>query len=173
MPGTTPATFGHFGDVQSRVFPVCDLQRGSRAPRSRSMQAQRRRPLSVTILAVLAGLACVVDGLTALLFLSVLPIADFGTTGFFGQALLGAVLCTILALIWGWVTIGLWNLSFHAWEFLIVFALVNVVYGAIALIGSTPWLVILPGMLASVLILVYSVSSGINEVFGPPGQPRG
>jgi hypothetical protein len=99
------------------------------------MQAQRRRPLSVTILAVLAGLACVVNGLTALLFFIVLPIADFGTVSFFGQALLGAIICTILALIWGRVAAGLWNLSFHAWEFVIAFALVNVVFGAIALIG--------------------------------------
>lgn len=67
------------------------------------MQAQRHRPVGITILSVLAGVAFIVNAFVTLLFLGALPVALFGGTGFFGEALLGAILWGILALIWGWV----------------------------------------------------------------------
>jgi hypothetical protein len=127
--------------------------------------------LSVTVLALLAGLACLVNGAVALLFFGALPLTIFGRPEFFGKALLGAILCTILALVWAWIAGDLWNFGFQSSKFLVAFALANVVFGVIALIGSTPWLVILPGLLASVLILVLSLSAGIGERFESPGPP--
>jgi hypothetical protein len=135
------------------------------------VRAQPPRPSSVTILALLAGLACLVNGAAALLFFGAIPLTILGRPEFFGKALLGAIGCTILALVWAWIAGDLWNLGFQSSRFLVAFALANVIFGVIALIGSTPWLVVLPGLLASVLILVLSVSSGAAEQIGPPGPP--
>jgi len=135
------------------------------------MQATRDRPVGVIILTVIAGVLFVLNAVNALLFLGALPITLFGRTGFFGQALLGAILYGIVALIYGWLTIGLWNLDPQAWLFVVLVTILNLILAAVSVLGATSLQEILPTVIANVVILVYSLSPGVKEAFGQPGYP--
>ena len=133
------------------------------------MQAQRHRPVGVTVLSILAGVAFVVNAFIALLFLGAIPAALFGGTGFFGQALLGAVLWGLLALIWGWVTLGLWSLNPQAWLFVVILAILDLILALVSVLGATTWQAVLPTVLINAAILVYCLTPGVKEAFGHPG----
>jgi hypothetical protein len=135
------------------------------------MQAQRHRPFGVTVLAAFAGVEFIVNAFTTLLFLGVLPIALFGRTGFFGQALLGAILWGILAFIWGWVAVGLWNLNPEAWSFVVIITILNLILAGISVLGSTTWQAVLPSVFVNALVLVYSLSPGVKDAFGQSDRP--
>jgi hypothetical protein len=131
------------------------------------VQAQRRRPLGITILAILAGAAFIVNVIMTILFIGALPVVLFGQNGFFGQALLGTLLWEILALVWGWVAVGLWNLSLPAWEFVVILASLNLIVAGVSLLGAGTWQVVLPSVIINASILVYCLSPPVKEAFGP------
>lgn len=132
------------------------------------MQAQQQRPVGVTILSVLAGVAFVVNAFITLLFLGAIPVALFGRTGFFGQAVLGAILWGVLALIWGWVAAGLWNLNPQAWSFVVFLTVLNLILAVLSWLGASTLGAVLPSLLINIAILAYSLSPGVKEAFGQP-----
>lgn len=134
------------------------------------MQAQRHRPVGVTVLAVLAGIAFILNAFVALLFLGALPAALFGGTGFFGQALLGAFMWGIMALIWVWVAAGLWNLNPQAWTFVVIIAIFDLILAFVSLLGASTWEAVLPSIVVNAAILIYSVTPGVRAAFGHPEQ---
>lgn len=134
------------------------------------MQAERHRPLGITILAVLAGVAFLVNAFVTLLFLGAAPVALLGGTGFFGEALLGAVLWGIMALIWGWVAAGLWMLNPQAWLFVVILSILNLILAFVSTLGATTWEVVLPSVVINAAILIYSLTPGVKDAFGYPGQ---
>jgi hypothetical protein len=137
------------------------------------MEAQRHRPLGVTILAVLAGIAFVVNAFIALIFLGALPFTLFGGLGFFGQALVGAILWGALAVIWGGVASSLWNLNPQAWTFVVVLTVLNLILDLVSVLGASTWQAVLPSVVLNAVILIYSLSPGVKEAFGHPGQHLG
>ena len=134
------------------------------------MQAQRNRPLGITVLAILAGVGFIANAFITLLFLGALPVALFGGTGFFGQALLGVLIWGVLALIWGWVAFGLWTLTPQAWEFVVVLTFLNLILAVVSVLGATTWQAVLPSMLVNVAILAYSLSPGVKAAIGYQGH---
>jgi hypothetical protein len=54
-------------------------------------------------LAILAGIAFIVNAAITLLFAGAIPVALLGRTGFFGSALLGAIIWGLVAVIWAGV----------------------------------------------------------------------
>ncbi len=134
------------------------------------MQAQRHRPVGITILAVLAGITFVVNSFVALLYLGVLPVVLIGGTGFFGEALLAAVLWGIMALIWGWVAAGLWTLNPQAWLFVVILSILNLVLTVVSVLGGTTWEAVLPSLLVNAAILIYSLTPGVKEAFESPDR---
>jgi len=135
------------------------------------MQPPRHRPLGVTILAVLAGIAFIFNAFFTLMFLGAIPASLFGGLGFFGEALLGALLWGLMAAIWGWVAIGLWKMNPQAWSFVIILAFFNLVLDLISILGATTFGAVLPSILINAAILIYSLSSGVKHAFGFPDQP--
>jgi len=135
------------------------------------MEAQRHRPFGITILAILASVAFIVEAFITLLFLGAIPAALFGGTGFFGDALLGAILWGILALIWGWVAIGLWTLNPGAWLFVVALSILNIIFAFISILGATTFGAVLPTVIINAAILIYSLSPGVKDAFGIPQQP--
>jgi len=127
--------------------------------------------VGVTILAILAGIAFIINAAITLVFLGALPIALFGRTGFFGEALLGALLWGILALIWAWVALGLWKLERKAWSYIVVVSIINLILAGISVLGSTSWQEVLLSVIANVAILVYSLSPEVKAAFGDAGHP--
>lgn len=70
-----------------------------------------QRPIAVTIMAILAVIVGLVAVLDALRYLGLLPIAMLGPLNFFGVSFIGAIMAGIVALIWFWVALRLWNLD--------------------------------------------------------------
>ena len=130
------------------------------------MQAERHRPFGVTVLAILAGIAFVVNAFVTLIFLGAIPAAIFGGTGFFGQALLGALLWGLTAAIWAWVAAGLWNLDPQAWTFVVVLSLLNIILAVVSVLGASTWQAVLPSLLLNALVLIYASTSGVKGAFG-------
>lgn len=131
------------------------------------MQVQRHRPFGITVLAILAGIAFIVNAFVTLLFLGAIPVALFGGTGFFGAAILGAILWGLMALIWAWVATGLWNLNPQAWLFIVVLAILDLILAGISLLGATTLQAMLPTIIVNAAILIYCVLPGVQEAFGP------
>ena len=125
----------------------------------------------MTVLAVLASLAFIANALIALFFLGALPAALFGGTGFFGQALLGAILWGTLALIWGSVAVGLWTLNPGSWLFVVAITILNLSIAVVSLLGGTSFEAVLPAILFNGAILIYSLSPGVKESFGLTHSP--
>lgn len=136
------------------------------------MQAQRHRPFGVTVLAILAGIAFIVNAFVTLLFLGAIPAALFGGTGFFGEALLGAILWGLLAAIWAWVATGLWNLDPQAWMFVVILSILNLILAVVSVIGASTWQAVLPAIVVNVVVLVYSLLPNVKSAFGQVG-PQG
>jgi len=126
--------------------------------------------MGITILAVLAGIAFIVNAFVTLLFLGAIPAALFGGTGFFGQALLGAFLWGIMALIWVWVAAGLWTLNPQAWLFVVIITILNLILAFVSLLGASTWESMLPSIVVNAAILIYSLSPGVKAAFGHPEQ---
>lgn len=132
------------------------------------MEAQRHRPLGVTILAVLASIAYVVNAFVAFVFLGALPFILVGGLGFFGQALLGGLLRGTLAVLWSWVAVGLWNLNPDAWIFVVILSILNLILDLVSVLGASTWQAVLPSIVLNAVILIYALSPGVKAAFGHP-----
>lgn len=120
------------------------------------------RPLAVTlltVLAVVAGILAVVDVLRYLGFL-------FSPLGFLGSPILGAILAGIVALIWFSVATQLWTLNPSGWMFVVVIAILYLIFDFVAIIGGTPFQALLPSILVSGFALILAILPGTREAFG-------
>lgn len=126
----------------------------------------RSRPFGVTLLAILAGIAAVVAGIHTLQFLHLFPFFR-GPVAFFGFDLLAAVLWGVLTVIYVWVAKMLWDLDPQGWLFVVIVACFNLVLDFLAVLGTSTWEAMLPGILVSGVILAYSLWPRTREAFGP------
>ena len=124
------------------------------------------RPIAVTILAILAAIAGILAVLDVLRLLGILPIAALGPMNFFGVSIIGAILAAIVAIIWFWAARGLWNLDPQAWLFVVVIAILYLIFDVIALIGGTPIQAMLPSIVVSGLALILALIPGTKDAFG-------
>lgn len=123
------------------------------------------RPIGITILAILAAIAAIFAIIHTLQMLHLFPIF-LGPVSFFTFDLLGAILWGILALIWIWVTRGLWNLDPQAWLFVTVLAVLNLILAFIDIIGRSSFQAELPTILLNGIILIYAQTPGVKRAFG-------
>lgn len=124
------------------------------------------RPIGVTILAVLSGVAALIAVVHTLQMLHILPFRLFGgEVSFFGFSFLGAVLYGVLALIWIWVARGLWNLDPQAWLFVVVMAVLYIILDVLAILGQSSWQELALSLVVSAVILAYALSSGVKSAF--------
>ena len=127
----------------------------------------KSRPIGVTILAILTALAAILAIIRTLQMLHLWPIW-FGPVRFFTFSLLGAILWGILALIWIWVTRGLWNLDPQAWLFVVVLAVLNLILAFVSIIGRSSFQAELPSIILNAVILIYCLTPGVKQAFGQP-----
>ncbi|MFN2200742.1 MAG: hypothetical protein ACK2UO_06020, partial [Caldilineaceae bacterium] len=112
------------------------------------------RPFSVTLLAILAGLAGISGVLDVLRLLHILPMAQLGELNFYGFSLFGAIFAAIVAAIWFWAMIRIWNLDPQGWMFVVVIAIVYLIFDVVALIAGTPWQSVSLSVILSALALL-------------------
>ncbi len=130
----------------------------------------KRRPLGITILAVLVGLGALVAVYHTLQFLHILPFS-LGPIRFFAFDLFGAFLWALNAAILIWLVNSLWNLRLEGWLFVAVMAVLNLILAFLSVIGQSSFSAMLPAILINVIILIYCLTPNVKEAFGQVSQP--
>jgi hypothetical protein len=127
-----------------------------------------KRPFTVvllTILAVIAGILAVID---VLRYLSLLPVVTLGPVNFFGFSFIGAIMAGIVAAIWFWAAQKLWTLDPQGWIFVVVIAIVYLIFDFVAILGQSSFQAMLPSILVSAIALILGLLPGTKEAFGQP-----
>ena len=129
-------------------------------------QGQYHRPIGVTVLAVLAGLAALAEIWRMLVFLGIVNFTFVGKTVAFPEAQWGqAFWALILAAIWVWVAMGFWNVRAYAAQFGIFISLFTLIFGFMALLfGSSMEAESVPWLLAGAIFLYLSYP-GVQQQF--------
>ncbi len=127
-----------------------------------------QRPIAVTILAVLAGVAAV---LAAIHFLQALGIIPYfiGPVGIRDFNIWYAIMWGLMVYIWVWLIRLLWRVDPQAWMFLLLVSIFNIMFDFIAMLGATTTFSdVALSFLVSAAILIYVLLPGTKEAFGIP-----
>lgn len=117
----------------------------------------------LTLLAVLAGVAAVLDTLR---FLGILPIPAIWGLEFYDRNWLGALLSGLVAVIWFMTAAQLWNLDPRGWIFVVVVAIVNLVLLGLSALGGSTWQAVMPEVILSGLVILLGLLTSTREAFG-------
>jgi len=124
------------------------------------------RPIGVTILALLAGLAGLFEIWRALVFIGAVSFSFVGKTVSFPEPQWGSALWALLiAAIWFWVATGFWNVRGYAWSFGIFISIFTVIFGFFAILGGSTMEAETVGWLLAIGIFFYLNYPGVRDVF--------
>jgi hypothetical protein len=125
-----------------------------------------QRPIGVTLLAIGAGLAGLLEIWRALVFMGWVKWTFVGKEVSFPSPQWGQVLWALLiAAIWFWVAVGFWNVRAYAYSFGIFVSLFTLIFGFMALLfGSSVEAETAP-MLLAVIIFFYLNYPGVQKHF--------
>ena len=76
------------------------------------------------------------------------------------------LLAGLLALIWFWTVIQLWNLDPRGWLFAVVVAAFNLILLGLAWLGQSSFQAVLPGLVLNGLALILGMLPGTKAAFG-------
>ncbi len=129
------------------------------------MSKTKKRPVGVTFLAILAGVAGVLAVVHVLQSLGILPffIGAFTMQGF---SLWSAMMWGLMAWVWFWLVQMLWNMDEQAWLFLAVTSTFNLIVDFSYLVGRADWTDVSISFLVNSLILVYIMLPSVRQAFG-------
>ena len=127
----------------------------------------KERPVGVTILAILAGIAAVLAAVHALQFLGILPFV-VGPTGYTVRyfSFWYALMYGLLVWVYIWLTRMLWSVQPEAWMFLVVVTMFYLILDAFMLIGATKWQDVSFSIIVNAIILLYCMLPGVRSAFG-------
>jgi hypothetical protein len=131
------------------------------------METARRRPIGVTILAVLAGSVAVLAGLHFLQAVGVLPYV-VGPVSVRDFNLWYTLMWGLTVWAWVWVVRMLWRVDPWGWLVLLVFAAFNLLFDFVALLGTTTVSDLSLSFLLNVGILIYALLPGTRDAFNLP-----
>ena len=124
-----------------------------------------QRPIGVTILAILAGVAAVLAAINALQFLGILPFfvgpVAFRTFNFFYALMWGLMIWVYI-----WLVQMLWRVEPAAWLFLVIITTFNLMLDFIAMLGASTWQDVSVSFFVNGIILIYCLLPGVRRAFG-------
>jgi hypothetical protein len=128
----------------------------------------RQRNWAVYVLAGLAVLAALAALFDAARYMGWLPIATFGEIKFFMPNVqwFAAIMAVILAVIWFMVAGWIWNLNPSGWLFMVVIAVVNLIFLFLAVLGQTTFTSVLAQIVINALVLILAFLPGTQRAFG-------
>jgi hypothetical protein len=126
--------------------------------------APRTRPIGVTILSVLTGIAAVLCGVHLLQSLGIFPyvIGPFTIRDF---NLWYALMWGLLVWVYIWLLQMLWRVDRAAWLFLIIITIWNLSVDFITILGSATFSDVSLSFLVNGAILIYCMLPGVREAF--------
>jgi hypothetical protein len=124
-----------------------------------------KRPIGVTILAILAGVLAVIAGVRTLQFLGLLPFF-FGPMPFRSFSLFAALMWGLMVWVYVWLVKMLWDVRPEAWMFLAVISVFNLILEFVTLVGGAVWQDVSLSFLVNGLILIYVMLPGTKKAFG-------
>ena len=127
----------------------------------------KERPVGVTILAILAGIAAVLAAVHALQFLGILPFL-VGPTGYKVRyfSFWYALMYGLLVWVYIWLTMMLWRVQPEAWMFLVIVTMFYLLLDAFMLLGATKWEDVSFSIIVNAIILLYCMLPGVRSAFG-------
>src|SRR5947209_13998635 len=129
-----------------------------------------QRPIGVTILAILAGVAAVLAAINALQFLGILPFfvgpVAFRTFNFFYAMMWG-----LMVWVYIWLVQMLWRVDPAAWMFLVIVTIFELTLDFIAMLGSSTWQDVSVSFLVNGIILLYVMLPGVRNAFRAESTP--
>ena len=128
----------------------------------------KERPVLVTILAILAGIAAVIAAVHALQFLGIFPFF-FSASGldihFRYVSFWDSLMYGLLFWVYIWLTMALWRVQPGAWIFLVVVTMFFLILDALMLIGVTTWADVGVSVILNAIILLYCMLPGVKSAF--------
>lgn len=124
-----------------------------------------KRPIGVTILAILAGVLAVIAGVRTLQFLGLLPFF-FGPMPFRSFSLFAALMWGLMVWVYVWLVKMLWDVRPEGWMFLAVISVFNLILEFVTLVGGAVWQDVSLSFLVNGLILIYVMLPGTKKAFG-------
>ena len=127
----------------------------------------RERPVGVTILAILAGIAAVFAAVHALQFLGIIPFF-IGPSGYKVHffSFWYALMYGLLVWVYIWLTMALWRVEPQAWMFLVIVTMFYLILDLFTLIGATTWQDVSVSIIVNGIILLYCMLPGVRRAFG-------
>ena len=128
-------------------------------------EVTQKRPIGVTVLAILAGVLAVLAGIHTLQSLGILPffIGKFTLHAFsFWNALMWALMVWVCI----WLVQMLWRVDPQAWLFLAVITVFNLILDFTVMLGATDWSDVSISFLINALILIFVMLPGTRKAFG-------
>ena len=127
----------------------------------------KERPVLVTILAILAGIAAVIAAVHAIQFLGIFPFL-VGPSGYKVHYLSFwyALMYGLLFWVYIWLTMALWRVEPGAWIFLVVVTMFYLILDFLSLLGASTWQDVSFSILLNGLILLYCMLPGVRRAFG-------
>jgi hypothetical protein len=127
----------------------------------------KERPVGVTILAILAGVAAVLAAVHAFQYLGIIPFV-IGPTGYTIHyfSFWYALMYGLLFWVYIWLTIALWRVEPQAWMFLVIVTMFYLIVDLFMLIGATTWQDVSVSFIVNAIILLYCMLPGVRSAFG-------
>jgi len=128
----------------------------------------KHRPLPVTILAVLAGIAAVLAVFHFLQALGILPYV-IGPVSIRDFNLWYVIMWGLMVWVWAWLFRMLWNVESSGWMFLVIISIFNLILDFFAVLGaSTTFPDVGLSLIVNAVILGYCMLPGTKAAFGVP-----
>ncbi len=124
----------------------------------------KKRPVGVTILAVLAGVAAVLAAIHALQALGIFPfvIGPFQVHAFsFWSFLMWA----LMVWVYVWLVQMLLKVDKQAWLFLAVITVFNLILDFTVMLGQGEWSDVSLSFIVNAIILIYVMLPGVKDAF--------
>ena len=127
----------------------------------------RDRPIGVTILAILAGIAAVLAAIHALQFLGIIPFF-IGPAGYkiHAYSFWYALMYGLLVWVYIWLTMMLWRVEPQAWMFLVIITFFYLILDFFSLFGTNTWEDVAVSVIVNAIILLYCMLPGVRSAFG-------
>jgi hypothetical protein len=127
----------------------------------------KNRPFVITLLAILVIFAFAQAAIMTLQMLHLLPVW-IGPVHFWTFDFWGALMWGILAIIYLWLFVMLWNVQPQAWLFLVILSGLNLILAFLSILGSSNWEAMMPAIVINGLILIYCLLPSTKEAFSIP-----